>query len=121
MKATDYKTEEDFIADLLNAKSGDQDAIHTIWHRMCHKQVKYKSEDWAVAYIAFTISIEKYDMDKLPTGKQHRWQFASFFSQRFRSAMQKERQKMTYCVAMTHHAWYNNQHPSEFAIGDEFV
>jgi len=91
---------------LLNkSKTGCIKAQHSIWDQVCYKQVRAyfkgdRSYD-ALGYITYIEALEKYDTQKLPTGKVHRWQFPAYFLQRLRFAMQTERRTMDYPMKLS--------------------
>jgi len=81
LKSSDYSTDEEFLKDLMRAKAGCTPSQHTMWSKLCSKQVKYETENWAVAYDSFLKSIEKADITKLTTDpkKKSYYVFAKLF------------------------------------------
>lgn len=89
-----YKTEEQFLYDLNNNNT------ENLWDNMIKYVAKWYKED-GLAWLTLIDCIKKYDIDRLPTQKDHRWQFAAYFKQKMRKAMQNERMLLNYPIKVS--------------------
>jgi hypothetical protein len=120
-KTTDYTDDQEFLTDLNRARNSREPAknraLHKIWARMVSKQVR-RAEEQGIAYITLIEAVNAYNLERLPSGKSHKWQFPAFFKQRYRRNLQLEMFKMTFALNTTHYQWYNNQRPEMYDFED---
>lgn len=120
--SSDYQCNDEFIADLVNAKAGCVKSQHKIWEKICFKQVKYKSEDWAVAYESFLIAIDKADFTKLTqdSSKKAYYVFAKLFKIRLFKHKRLDFFEHGFPVKITENTYRSNKVP-DFVCYDDYM
>ena len=100
---SDYDNDEEFLCDLLRACQGDLCNLESIWVRMIGKMPVTYSEP-GLAYLTLRKCFNKYDLSKKPKNRTARFWFAAFVKQRIRRALQTERQRLDYPMALSDRA-----------------